>query len=85
MRFMVEAGPKQALTHEQMALLPAETARGKELDAQGLRSAIYVAADYSRAWQVFTVKRQEDVQRLLESFPLYAVTAFTITPLSNDQ
>ncbi len=85
MRFMVEGTPKQALTNEILALLPAETARGKELDAQGLRSAIYVAADFSKAWQIYTADAREDVQRALESLPLYEATAYTITPLGNDQ
>ena len=45
MRCMVRGTPKQVLTNEILAFLPAETARGQEFDTQGLRSAIYVAAD----------------------------------------
>ena len=85
MRFMVEGTAKQALTDEQMTLLPAETARGLELEAQGLRTAIYVDATFSRVWQVFTADTQEEVQRALETLPLYDVTAYTITPLADPQ
>jgi muconolactone delta-isomerase len=75
MRFMVEGAPKQALTDEMVALLPEEVARGRELDAQGLRRALYLAADRSRVWQVFAAEAQDEVQRALESLPLYGVTS----------
>ncbi len=85
MRFMVEGTPNGNFTNDMMAQLPAETARGKELAEQGLRSAIYVSADYSKAWQIFTAETETDVQRALESLPLYGATDYRITPLSDDQ
>lgn len=85
MRFMVEGSANQAVTNEMLALLPAETARGKELDAQGLRSAIYYAADLSKVWQVFMAATQAEVESALESLPLYAATNYTITPLADEQ
>ena len=85
MRFMVEGTPSGAFTADLMALLPAESARGRELDAQGIRTAFYLAADMSNTWQVFTAATQEDVQQVLESFPLYHAATFTITPLADEQ
>ncbi|MBA3943840.1 MAG: hypothetical protein H0X37_04680 [Herpetosiphonaceae bacterium] len=85
MKFMVEGTPSQALTPEMMALAPAETVRGKELDAQGLRTGLYLAADYSKVWQTFVADTHEDVQRALESLPLYHASTYTIVPLAPDQ
>lgn len=82
MHFMVEGIPKQAaMTDEILALIPAETARGQELDAQGLRQAFHMAADSSKIWQVFDAESEEEVQQALRSLPLYHVTAYTIIPL----
>ena len=53
MQFLVETKFTHALTDEMMALIPAESARGKELDAAGSRLALYIAADFSAAWQVY--------------------------------
>ncbi len=84
MLFMVEGTPKQALTDELMALLPAETARGQDLDAQGVRQARHLAADWSKVWQIFAADSLDEVQHALESLPLYHVTAYSITPLADD-
>ncbi|MBA3944142.1 MAG: hypothetical protein H0X37_06210 [Herpetosiphonaceae bacterium] len=85
MKFMVEGTLAQALTPELMALVPAETARGKELDAQGLRTAFSTAADYSKFWQTFVADTREEVQRALESLALYHVMTYTIIALAPDQ
>ncbi len=84
MLFMVEGTPKQALTDELMALLPAETARGQDLDAHRVRQARHLAADWSKVWQIFVADSLDEVQHALESLPLYHVTAYTITPLADD-
>jgi len=84
MRFMVESSLKQAPTPEILALIPAETARGKELDAQGIRVKLYVAANQSRVWQVFQSDSQSAVQTALASLPLQPYGNTTITPLAED-
>jgi len=84
MRFFVESSLKQAPTPEILALIPAESARGKELDAQGLREKLYVAADMSRAWQVYVCDTEEEVLAALESFPLHQYSNSVITPLAED-
>ncbi len=85
MRFMVESTPTQPLTDELLAVVPAETARGRELDAPGLRHAFYLAADWSKGWQIFAADSMKEVQRTLTSLPLAHVTQNTITPLAEDQ
>ncbi len=85
MRFMVESTPTQPLTDELLALVPAETARGQELDAAGLRHAFYLAADWSKSWQLFAADSVEEVERARASLPLAHVTQNTLTPLAEDQ
>jgi muconolactone delta-isomerase len=84
MRFFVENTFKQAPTPEVLALIPAEIARGKELDAQGIREKLYVAADQSRAWQVFVAETEEEVRAALETLPLHSYANVVITPLAED-
>jgi muconolactone delta-isomerase len=84
MRFFVESMLKQAPTAEVLAMIPAEVARGKELDKQGIRQKLYVAADQSRAWQVYMSDSQEDVQMALESLPLHPYVNVVITPLAEE-
>ncbi len=81
MVFMVESRGKGPLSDEEQALLPAESARGQELDAQGVRKALYLAADMSGAWQIFDVDSEETLQEVLESFPLYKAANHQITAL----
>jgi muconolactone delta-isomerase len=83
MRFMVEGRGNGPPTDEMLALFPAEQARGREFDSQGLRVALYVATDFSVTWQVFAADTQADVQRALESLPMYRFGSFTITPLAD--
>jgi muconolactone delta-isomerase len=81
-RFMVEGALRGSHTPETLALIPAEVARGEELDRQGVRTSLWVAADLSRAWQVYELPAAEDVERVLATFPLHPHLAQTITPLS---
>jgi muconolactone delta-isomerase len=85
MRFLVESSLNIPPTPEILALIPAESARGVELDEQGLRECLYLAADMSRAWQVFTADSSEAVEEILQSFPLAPYTASTIIALAEPQ
>lgn len=82
MHFMVEGTLKQAHTEETLALIPAEVARGKALDAEGVRTALYVAADLSKAWQVYQLESQAELEQTLATFPLHPFISYTITPLA---
>jgi muconolactone delta-isomerase len=81
-RFMVEGALRGPHTPETLALIPAEVARGEELDRQGVRAGLYVAADLSRAWQVYDLPSVEAVEGVLATFPLHPHIEQTITRLS---
>jgi muconolactone delta-isomerase len=78
---MVESVLRQPHTPETLSLIPAEVARGEELDRERVRAGLYVAADFSRAWQVYVLPAAEDVERVLATFPLHPYVEETITPL----
>ena len=81
MQFMVEIKYTQALTDEMIALIPAESARGRELDAAGSRLALYLAADLSSAWQIYQAESLAEVQAMVDSFPLARFVTANIIPL----
>ena len=85
MKYLVETKFKDAPTPEILALIPAESAHGKALDAQGIRLQLYVAADQSAAWQVFQGKSLAEVQGVVNSFPLARYVMSTIIALADDQ
>ena len=82
MRFLVESTFAQAPTPEQFALLPQETARGLELDAAGIREALYLTVDMARGWQVYRVESRSALDAIRESFPLHSALVHTITELA---
>ena len=84
MKYLVTSRLNQAPTDSILSLIPAEIARGKELDAQGIRLKLYVAADQSGAWQIYQGNTQADVQQAIASLPLYPFVTTTITPLAED-
>jgi muconolactone delta-isomerase len=83
MRFLVEGGFKQAPTPEILALIPAEVEHGLALDAAGIREHLYVAADQSRAWQIYRGETLDAVRAIVATFPLYPFLNITITPLAD--
>jgi muconolactone delta-isomerase len=85
MRFLVEMALSAPPTPEIMALLPAETARGRELDAQGIREHLFIAADNSRAWQVFRSDSHAALEGIIQSFPLAPHCTVIVTPLAEPQ
>lgn len=82
MKFMVESTIKHAHTEETLALIPAEQARGLELDAQGVRHALYLAADFTKGWQVLEADSEAALDALLQSFPLYQFANHHVTLLA---
>jgi muconolactone delta-isomerase len=82
MRFLVETTFSQAPTPDILALIPAEVERGLALDAQGIREQLYIAADQSRAWQIYRGETIESVREIVATFPLYLFLNVTITPLA---
>ncbi len=82
MTFLVESQFTSVPTADILALVPTESARGAELDAEGVRLHLFVAADQSRAWQVYRADSLTELQQILATFPLYQYVTTTITPLA---
>ena len=82
MTFLVESQFTSVPTADILALVPTESARGAELDAEGVRLHLFVAADQSRAWQVYRSDSLTELQQILATFPLYQYVTTTITPLA---
>jgi muconolactone delta-isomerase len=82
MLFMVESRFAAAPAPDILALLPAEQARGRELDAQGVRRHLFVAADKSASWQVFQVQSREDLDPIMASYPFHPYMSDKMTELS---
>lgn len=90
MRFMVQAIMKQELTEkdyeEVMALLPAQVAMDEEHIKQRIREHhTLVAADRSTVWLVLNCESQGQAQEILQTFPLYKYSDWSITPLLNEE
>ena len=85
MRFLVEMSLNVAPTPEIMALIPAEIARGMELDAQGIRESLYVAADNSRAWQVLRADSRAALDEIMQTFPMTSHSNVTVIELAPPQ
>ena len=84
MRFLVEMSLNVQPTPEIMALMPAEMARGQELDTAGVREHLFVAADYSRAWQILRADSREALATIVASFPMAPHSAIVVTPLAEN-
>lgn len=85
MRFLVEVALKRPPTPEILALIPAETAHGKTFDERGLREALYVADDNTKAWQIYRVQNRQELEGIIESFPLTPHMAVHITEIHEPQ
>lgn len=82
MTFLVESHFNVIPTPDILALIPAESARGAQLDAEGVRLHLFIAADQSRAWQIFRAGSPAELERILSTFPLHRYTSTSVTPLA---
>jgi len=84
MRFMIKANLKEPPTEEVLALVPAEQARSQELADQGIREALYVAADQSVVWYIWNCESQDVLEEIHKTLPLHDYLNTEITLLSDD-
>ena len=82
MEFMVSVGFRPQDRAEILAHVPAEQARIQKLREQGTVETLYISSDRSHVWIVMRGESQEQVQKDLESLPLYPYMEVAITPLS---
>jgi muconolactone delta-isomerase len=71
MEFMVSGSFYPHDQEEILARLPQEQAHIHVLQEQGTIQALYLSADRSHVWLVIRGASQDEVQKTLESFPLY--------------
>lgn len=84
MRFMLKLTLNRPPSEEIMALIPAEQRRGMELAEQGIREAIYVAADRSAVWTVWNCDSQQTLEELTRTLPLYEFWNIESTRLADE-
>ncbi len=82
MEFMVSAKFRPQDRAEINARIPQEQARIKTLREQGVEEALYISTDLSRVWIVMQGESQDQVQKNLESLPLYPYMELEVVPLS---
>ena len=85
MRFMLTFTWKQPPNEEVMALMPAEEARTRELVEQGIAGPAHMAADRSTFWTVWTSSSQDEVEKTLQTLPLYEFMNTDIAPLAEGE
>lgn len=85
MRFMLKLTLNQAPSEKILARIPAEQRRGKELAEQGIREAVYIAADRSAVWTVWNCDSQDVLDEGTKTLPLYEFWNIDITPLSEEE
>lgn len=85
MRFMLTATWKQPPNEEIMALVPAEEARVRELEQQGIQESLYLAADQSAVWGIWNCASQDALQETLQTLPLYPFLNIDVAPLADDE
>jgi hypothetical protein len=71
MEFMVSASFRAQNQEEMLALMPQEEAHIRALRERGTIQALYLSADRSHVWLVMREESQDQVQKALETFPLY--------------
>jgi muconolactone delta-isomerase len=88
MQFMASISLDTARRGEVEQLLPAEQARVRELQQEGVLDALYVP-DGSGApvglWVVFNGDSQDAIQSVIQTLPLYPYMQLDLTPLRSLQ
>jgi muconolactone delta-isomerase len=81
MRCLVTVGFVQGQQEAIGARMPAEQAHVRQLVAEEVIKAIYIAADRSRVWLELQGESTEQLRRTMTTFPLYPFMELELTPL----
>ena len=82
MRFMVSFKPKPGCSTQLRDAAPAEMAHVKAMRDAGIIQELFVSAP-GHAWLVLEAASPDDVEHLLNDFPMYPYVETTIDPLMN--
>ena len=86
MQFMASISLDTTRRSDVERTLPAEQARVRELQQQGVLTALFVPDGFGAPdglWAVFKGESREAVQRVVESLPLYPYMQLELIPLRN--
>ena len=83
MRFLLKLTLNRPTSEEIMALLPVEQIRGRELAEEGIREAVYVAADRSTVLTVWNCDFQEVLEEVTKTLPLFEIWNIEATRLAD--
>lgn len=81
MKFMVMTSLRSQDEEKILPLVAEERAHVQMLREQGVIETLYMSTDRWHFWLVIQGESQSQVQKDLESFPLYPYMDLTITPL----
>lgn len=84
MRFMLKLTLNRLPSEEIMTRIPAEQRRGIELAEQGIREAVYVAADRSAVWTVWNCDSENALEELTKTLPLYEFWNIEVMRLADE-
>jgi muconolactone delta-isomerase len=82
MEYMVSAGFRPQDQAEILARIQEEGARLQTLREQGTVEVVYLSADRLHVWIVMQGESQDQVQKALESLPLYPSMEIAITKVT---
>ena len=82
MEFMISIQFRPQDGAEIMGLIPQEQAHVKALREQGIVDALYISADSSHVWIIMRSTSRDQLQKDLETFPLYPYMQLEVTPLT---
>ena len=81
MQFMVVIDMVGEFDEDFMALVAEDTAYSDRLRAEGIQGEIIMRDDLRRCWSVFTTDSREELDKILEGFPLYHKLRYEVHPL----
>lgn len=70
---------------EFMAVVPDDTAHAERLRSQGVLQHLYMRNDYRLCWAVFHAASTEELQSILESFPLYKKLRYEVHEIAEER
>jgi muconolactone delta-isomerase len=83
MRMMVTMVFDTSRRAEIVARVPAERERIRELTAQGIVEALYVAAPQDRVWLVLRAGTEDEARQAAESLPLHSYALLDYATLAD--
>lgn len=85
MRFLVVINMKGEFDADFMARVADDTAYSDRLRAEGIQEEIMMRDDLLKCWSVFNADSHEELQKILEGFPLYDRLEYEVHQLWDEE